>query len=594
MELDLEQARRRAKERLRAARRGELVLRDDREPRLADAQRSVANELGFASWPALVAHVEATGGDRADRAARLVREALAGRADRTEALLAADPGLARPAPASAASPAAGAGSPAGGATPPGDLAVALVLGDADTVARALAADPGLVSRELPGAGRRPLTCACHSAFLAPDQPRAPGMRRVVELLLDAGADPNETFDNEYGAMPALYGAAGVAHDPQTTRLLLDRGANPDDGESVYHSVEAESTECLEILLERGATVRETNALGNAQRRPDMQRLLLERGDLRPSDPELRNALLWARGEESARLLIAHGADLEARDRDGLTPYSNAARRGDEALMAVLAEAGADTQADPVALWLGALVRGEPAARPAGATLRRADAELLPRFASAGRDDVVERLLEAGVPLHARGIDEGTALHYAGMWGRGSTVELLLARGAEPNLMAGPPEHPSNALGWTAFGSRELYEAGDRVEGYVAAARSLIAAGASVSEGMADIAADDVAVLLEEAEQRDERLYEVSEVLMRVRCRGGRCEIDDRGWAVDAGGRPPGWHEVAERAAAGLGWSVSRSGRVLVAVAADRDIEDLVRRTADAALAVRDALLALEE
>ena len=64
MELDLEQARRRAKERLRAARRGDLVLRDDREPRLADAQRSVANELGFASWPALVAYMEATGGDR--------------------------------------------------------------------------------------------------------------------------------------------------------------------------------------------------------------------------------------------------------------------------------------------------------------------------------------------------------------------------------------------------------------------------------------------------------------------------------------------------------------------------------------------------
>ena len=94
------------------------------------------------------------------------------------------------------------------------------------------------------------------------------MRRVVELLLDAGADPNETFDNEYGAMPVLYGAAGVAHDPETTRLLLDRGANPDDGESVYHAVEAEDTACLEILLERGATVRETNALGNAQRRPD--------------------------------------------------------------------------------------------------------------------------------------------------------------------------------------------------------------------------------------------------------------------------------------------------------------------------------------
>src|SRR5918994_5081902 len=125
MEPDLEQARRRAKERLRAARRGELVLRENREPRLADAQRSVANELGFPSWPALVAHVEATAGDRAERAARVVREALAGRADRAEAVLAADPGLASPS--------------AGGAPAPGDLAGALVLGDADTVARALAA-----------------------------------------------------------------------------------------------------------------------------------------------------------------------------------------------------------------------------------------------------------------------------------------------------------------------------------------------------------------------------------------------------------------------------------------------------------------------
>src|SRR5918995_182608 len=76
MELDLEQARRRAKERLRAARRGEIALREDREPRLADAQRSVANELGFSSWPVLVAHVETSGGDRSERAARLVAEAL--------------------------------------------------------------------------------------------------------------------------------------------------------------------------------------------------------------------------------------------------------------------------------------------------------------------------------------------------------------------------------------------------------------------------------------------------------------------------------------------------------------------------------------
>jgi hypothetical protein len=58
MDLDLSQARRRAKELLRAALAGDPAalarMRDDRAPRLADAQRAVANELGFPSWPALV------------------------------------------------------------------------------------------------------------------------------------------------------------------------------------------------------------------------------------------------------------------------------------------------------------------------------------------------------------------------------------------------------------------------------------------------------------------------------------------------------------------------------------------------------------
>ena len=58
MGLDLDQARRRAKELLRDARAGDAGalarLRDDRSPRLADAQAAIARELGFRSWPQLV------------------------------------------------------------------------------------------------------------------------------------------------------------------------------------------------------------------------------------------------------------------------------------------------------------------------------------------------------------------------------------------------------------------------------------------------------------------------------------------------------------------------------------------------------------
>ena len=70
-------------------------------------------------------------------------------------------------------------------------------------------------------------------------------------LLSRGADPNAYFTNEYGNMPVLYGAAGVRHDPELTQVLLGAGAEPNDGESLYHSTEAESPECLRILLAHG-------------------------------------------------------------------------------------------------------------------------------------------------------------------------------------------------------------------------------------------------------------------------------------------------------------------------------------------------------
>src|SRR4051794_8123310 len=65
--IDLERARRDAKALLRAARAGEARLRADREPVLADAQRAIAQELGFPSWPAMVG---AVAGERLLTAAR--------------------------------------------------------------------------------------------------------------------------------------------------------------------------------------------------------------------------------------------------------------------------------------------------------------------------------------------------------------------------------------------------------------------------------------------------------------------------------------------------------------------------------------------
>src|SRR5439155_14723333 len=162
-----------------------------------------------------------------------------------------------------------------------------------------------------------------------------------------------------------------------------------------------------------------------------------------------------------------------------------------------------TELDPVAEWIGAVVHGddEHAARCLAADpdlpkkLRPNDMELLPMWASAGLDEGVRRLLAAGVPMDARGIDDGTALHYAGMWGRGSTVGVLLALGADPDVEAFRHTTP---LGWTAWGSRALPETEERMDGYLEAARRLVDAGARVTRAMVDQAADELSLLLEEA------------------------------------------------------------------------------------------------
>jgi hypothetical protein len=94
---------------------------------------------------------------------------------------------------------------------------ALVLGDAERVGAALAADPGAASRELGPHGWEPLLYVAYSAFLGGE--RTDGLVACAEALLRAGADPDAAWeDAEYDVMTALHGAAGLAHDPRLTAL----------------------------------------------------------------------------------------------------------------------------------------------------------------------------------------------------------------------------------------------------------------------------------------------------------------------------------------------------------------------------------------
>jgi ankyrin repeat protein len=442
--MNLEQLRKQAKELVKAARSGDseaLTRLDGREPILARAQLVIAREQDYSSWPALVAAAEAS-------ADEFVMAGTERRCGRAEAMLAARPEIER------------------------DPWARLVLGrgwEGD------ANEPGGPR------GWAPLLYVCHSCFAS---------AALAGELLERGADPNAFFVNEYGQMSALYGAAGVVRDPDLTRVLLEAGANPDDGESLYHSTEAESPECLRILLEHGATTH-PNDLAHAldEERLDHVRLLLEHGADPNGAATMAHAVRRGRSPEYLRLLAEHGADL---DRPGgetwrgdvplRTPYQHAILRGRDDQAETLAELGASTEIDPQDQAVAALARGERPAARLPEVLDPDAQEVLVLTALRGHADLVLEL----VGPHFRGVvggsPEGTLLHHAAWVGDAGLVRLLLARGADPNARSSADF--DTPLAWAALASQH-----DELPGrdYVAVAELLADAGGAVEPRFLDVA-----------------------------------------------------------------------------------------------------------
>ena len=482
--LDLGQARKRAKELLRAARAGnaEAVERVGVSPRLADAQRVIARELGHASWADLKQHVEAERASFEERVQGFVEDATEGRRERAERWLERDPGI------------AGAG-----------VVPALILGDLSRVQTELRRDPALSRVQLRPRGWTPLMYVCHSCFLGSDPARIEGLVAVARLLLAEGADPNvsEPSPNWPGSMwTPLYGAAGVAHEPELTRLLLEAGASPDDGESVYHSCETRDHTCLRLLLDHGAKVNGTNALPHMLDYDDLEglRLLLEAG-ADPNEGGLHHAIVRGRDPSFIELLVEHGADPRRPRRDGLTPYALAVRLNRSEVAELLTRLGAAPTAGPVDAFLAALRRGDAGVVETALadnpglvqSLRPGELELLPESATWTDDTTLRLVLDAGFPLHTRGELDGTALHHAAWWGQARNVGLLLERGADVHAGSwfGPDSTP---LAWTTHGSTACpHPEGD----WLAVADLLVEAGAKIGRGMLDDADDELAEWLAE-------------------------------------------------------------------------------------------------
>ncbi|HEY6397028.1 MAG TPA: ankyrin repeat domain-containing protein [Solirubrobacteraceae bacterium] len=455
--MNLGQLRKQAKELVRAARSGDpdaLRRLGDLPARLASAQLVLAREQGYTSWPALVHALEAD-------VESFVMAATSGRCQRARHLLDARPEIAS------------------------DPWARLVLGRGWD--RNVSASGG-------PRGWAPLLYVTFSCFASLELAR--------QLLAD-GADPTVTFHNEYGDMPALYGAAGVVHDPELTELLLEAGANPNDGESLYHSMEADDPACLRVLLEHGADPRGTAALPHAIDYDKLEhvRLLLEAG----ADPNeghwalLVHAVRRGCGPEMVRLLADHGAQLDRRGGEWSTPpeeyrtaYQNAVLRGHDDLAGLLAELGASTDVAPEDLTVAGLARGERPAEALPPKLSPDAEEALILAALRGRLELIVEVVGPNFFGHSGGGPPGMLLHHACWIGNPEVVGRLLELGADPT--ASGEEYGPPAV-WAALGSQEGHALPGR--DYITVVEQLVAAGAKLENRLIEMADGPLADWLED-------------------------------------------------------------------------------------------------
>jgi ankyrin repeat protein len=427
---------------------------------LADAQLVIAREHGFESWPKFAKRIEVINSEVAARAnpiAAFIEAAIwHGTLEAAEAILAAHPEITST-----------------------SIHVAAILGDDAAVRRLIAADlRNVTKKEAPYDGDA-LVYLCLSNYLRLDKTRAAAFVRAAMALLDTGADPNTGFTakDEYGDFEtALYGAAAVAQHAELTRLLLERGADPNEVETPYHVPESYDNAALKVLVESGKLNADSLTM-MLLRKADIHdydgvKYLLEHG----ADPNrmtrwhytaLHQAVRRDNRIELIDLMLDHGADPTVKNGvDGKSGIAMAARRGRSDVLWTFARRGFPMPmpydgVEHLIVSVCAARGGMAGARAlaqqfqqlanAGSLTKsselRAIRELLAQgstvlaeFAGNGNPKGVQHLLDLGVPVDA--LYEGdpyfdiakdsTALHVAAWKAWPKTVKLLIERGANVN------------------------------------------------------------------------------------------------------------------------------------------------------------------
>lgn len=423
----LEGLRKQAKRFLKALREGDAeararmakwLPRASAQPGLREAQQALAREQGFDTWAALKEHTELEA--LAVRHGGLVDELLRraclsyGNDDfpvkwqRAARILARFPELATV-----------------------NLFTAAVSGEADYVRRALASAPKLATAKGGPQNWEPLLFVCYGRL--PTEKAAANSLEIARLLLDAGADANAHFvfdggDQAY-RFTALTGAMGQGelgqpehpHADALARLLLEHGADPNDSQGLYDThLTGDSVRWLELLASYGLNrAHQVNWQPNAP--------------LGLFDYLLAQAAATGQAER-ARWLLEHGANPNAESMyTGKSAYQMAllGAHGDVAELLVEHRALAEplTGVDAFAAAARASHREAAVALLAGHPEYLLDVEPLLQAAGAGDAACVRLLLELGMNPNGEGKHGHRALNNG--CNQRAVVEALWEHGADP-------------------------------------------------------------------------------------------------------------------------------------------------------------------
>lgn len=440
---------------------------------LHDAQSVIAREHGFPSWTALRERVEELTLAYEQAVAQFTRGSVEQRLGRAERLLALYPELVAR-----------------------DFHAALVFGDTASVQRHLAAQPTLATHRGGPLDWEPLLYVAHSRWAAknPD-----ALVATAKLLLSHGTDANTHSlhnGNPHEPLSALWAASCHSRNLPLARLLLEHGANPDDGESVYHAAEHGDVEMLDLLAAHGAL--SDGGAGAARWTNTPLYFILGHYAGLAFDEKVRRGARWllehcanpnrvcypdksgetplhaaARHWDAAMidLLLAHGADRHARRRDGRTALTLALLHGRTSAADALRAAGADAHLTDAEQFLAACMRGD---RAEAVRLRHpAVIAAHPNLLAEAGPAATEAMLDAGFDVAATGGMGESALHWACFTGNLAKAKVLIARGAPLDLR--DRQYRSLPLGWChyAFVNQPAPD-GD----YLGVTRALLEAGAT--------------------------------------------------------------------------------------------------------------------